>query len=66
MGFTWESAIHEKTKIAEDGESSLDDASAKYAILSGFRNLDKHQEEAIRQVVEMKSDVYVNLPAGYG
>ena len=58
MGFTWESAIHEKTKIAEDGESSLDDASAKICDIFGF--------EAIRQVVEIKSDVYVNLPAGYG
>ena len=36
----------------------LDDASAKICDIFGF--------EAIRQVVEMKSDVYVNLPAGYG
>ena len=36
MGFTWESAIHEKTKIAEDGESSLDDASAKICDIFGF------------------------------
>ncbi|CAH3161221.1 unnamed protein product, partial [Porites lobata] len=31
-----------------------------------FEKLSKHQEEAIRQVVELKVDVYVNLPTGYG
>ena len=35
MGFTWESAIREKAKIAEDGESSLD-ASAKICDIFGF------------------------------
>ena len=42
--------ILEKTKIVEDRESLLDDVFAK----------------AIPQVVEMKSDVYVNFPTGYG
>ena len=32
----------------------------------GFDKLTKHQEKAIQQIVEMKSDVYVNLPTGYG
>ena len=32
----------------------------------GFDKLTKHQEKALQQIVEMKSDVYVNLPTGYG
>ena len=36
MGFTWESAICVKTKIAADGETSLDDVSAKICNIFGF------------------------------
>ena len=32
----------------------------------GFERLNKHQEEALRLVVESKSDVFVNLPTGLG
>ena len=31
-----------------------------------FERLNKHQEEALRFVVESKSDVFVNLPTGFG
>ena len=31
-----------------------------------FERLNKHQEEALRLVVESKSDVFVNLPTGLG
>ena len=31
-----------------------------------FERLNKHQEEALRLVVESKSDVFVNLPTGFG
>ena len=41
-------------------------AFAKVCNIFGFEKLNKHQEEAIRQVVEMKRDVYVNLATGYG
>ena len=58
--------IREKTKMAEDGESSLDHAFVKVCDIFGFEKLKKHQEEAIRQVVELKVDVHVNLPTGYG
>ena len=58
--------IREKTKMAEDGESSLDHAFVKVCDIFGFEKLNKHQEEAIRELVELKVDVYVNLPTGYG
>ena len=32
----------------------------------GFERLNKHQEETLRLVVESKSDVFVNLPTGFG
>ena len=32
----------------------------------GFERLNKHQEEALRLVVESKSDVFVNLPTSFG
>ena len=51
--------------MAEDGDSSLEHAFAKVCDIFGFEKLNKHQEEAIQQVVEMKSDVYGNLPSGY-
>ena len=36
--------------------------------MGSFRvaRLNKHQEEALRLVVESKSDVFVNLPTGLG
>ena len=52
--------------MAEDGESSLDLAFAKVCDIFGFEKLNKHHEEAIQQVFEMKSDVYVNFPTDYG
>ena len=52
--------------MAEERESSLDHAFAKVCDIFGFNKLNKHQGEAIQQIVEMKSDVYVNLPTGYG
>ena len=52
--------------MAEDGESSLDHAFVKVCDIFGFEKLNKHQEEAIRQVVELKVDVYVNFPTGFG
>ena len=55
-----------KTKMAEDGESSLDYAFAKVRDIFGFEKLIKHHEEAIQQVSEMKSDVHVNFPTDYG
>ena len=60
VGFTWES--REKSKKAEYEETTR---LPKCAIFSGLRSfLYKHHEEAIWRVVEMKSDVYVNLPTG--
>ena len=44
----------------------MDHSFVKVCDLFGFSKLNKHQEEAIRYVVEMDSDVYVNLPTGYG
>ena len=32
----------------------------------GFDSLNKHQEEALRFVLESKSNVFVNLPTGFG
>ena len=66
MGFTWGSRYPRENKMAEDGESSLDHAFVKVCDIFGFEKLNKHQEEAIRQVVELKVDVYVKLPTGYG
>ena len=31
-----------------------------------FDSLNKHQEESLRFVFELKSDVFVNLPTGFG
>ena len=44
---------------------------AEYALrkeweVFGFERLNKHQEEALRLVVESKSDVFVNLPTSFG
>ena len=51
MGFTWESAIHEKTKIAEDGDSSLDDASAKICDIFRGREAKTGNTSAVRRLV---------------
>ena len=32
----------------------------------GFERLNKHQEKALRPVVESKSDVFVKIPTGFG
>ena len=32
----------------------------------GFDSLDKQQEEALQSVFESQSDVFVNLPTGFG
>lgn len=43
-----------------------DDALRKVCEVFGFERLNKHQEKALRLVVESKSDVFVNLPTGFG
>ena len=43
-----------------------EDASRKVFEVFGFARLNKHQEEALRFVVESKGDVFVNLPTGFG
>ena len=58
--------IRDIPKMAEDGESSLDHAFVKVCDIFGFEKLNKHQEEAIRQVAGLKVDEYVNLPTRYG
>ena len=50
----------------EDRGSLPDHAIAKVCDIFDFEKLNKHQEQAIRQVVEIKSVVYVNLSTGYG
>ena len=44
----------------------VEDALRKLCEVFGFERLNKHQEEALRLVVESKSDVFVNLPTGFG
>jgi len=43
-----------------------EDAFRKVCEVFGFDSLNKHQEEALRFVFESKSDVFVNLPTGFG
>ena len=43
-----------------------EDASRKVCEVFGFESVNKHQEEALRFVIESKSDVFVNLPTGFG
>ena len=47
-------------------EDIAEDALRKEWEVFGFERLNKHQEEALRLVVESKSDVFVNLPTGLG
>ena len=39
---------------------------AKVCEVFGIESLNKHQEDAIKYVVEEKKDVFVNLPTGFG
>ena len=68
MGFTWYLDIRVKNKMAEVGrvQRGWTTRLPKYATFSvfGFEKLNTHQEEAIQQIIEMKSDVYANLPTG--
>ena len=43
-----------------------EDALRKEWEIFGFERLNKHQEEALRLVVESKRDAFVNLPTGFG
>ena len=43
-----------------------EDALRNVCEVFGFESLNKHQEEALRFVIESKSDVFVNLPTGFG
>ena len=47
-------------------ENIAEDALRKEWEVFGLERLNKHQEEALRLVVESKRDVFVNLPAGFG
>ena len=47
-------------------ENMAEDALRKVCEVFGFERLNKHQEKALRLVVESKSDVFVNLPTGFG
>jgi len=43
-----------------------DDAFRKVCEVFGFDRLNKHQEETLQFVFELKSLVFVNLPTGFG
>ena len=43
-----------------------EDALRKVCEVFGFERQNKHQEKALRLVVESKSDVFVNPPTGFG
>ena len=45
---------------------SMEDAFSKVREVFAIETLNKHQEEAIKFVVEKKKDVCVNLPMGFG
>ena len=51
---------------ANSWEIMAEDALRKDWEVFGFERLNKHQEEVLRLVVESKSDVFVNLPTGFG
>lgn len=44
----------------------MEHAVAKVCEVFGIESLNKHQEDAIKYVVEEKKDVFVNLPTGFG
>ena len=43
-----------------------EDAVRKVCEVFGFERLNKHQEKALRLIIESKGDVFVNLPTGFG
>ena len=43
----------------------MEHAFAKVCEVFGIESLTKHQEDAIKYVVEEKKDVFVNLPTGF-
>lgn len=45
---------------------TMEHAFAKVCEVFGIESLNKHQEDAIKYVVEEKKDVFVNLPTGFG
>ena len=47
-------------------ENIAEDALRKGWEVLWFERLNMHQEEALRLVVESKSDVFVNFPTGFG
>ena len=47
-------------------ENMAEDALRKEWEVFGFERVNKHQEEALQLVVESKSDLFVNLPTGFG
>ena len=47
-------------------ENIAEDALRKGWEAFGFERANMHQEEALRFVFESKSDVFVNLPTGFG
>ena len=48
--------------MAEDVENAL----RKVCEVSGHKKLHKHQEDSLRFIVQMKGDVFINLPTGFG
>lgn len=52
--------------LANAWENMAEDALRKVCEVFGFGRLNKHQEKALQLVVESKSDVFVNLPTGFG
>lgn len=52
--------------LANAWENMAEDALRKVCEVFGFERLNKHQQNALQLVVESKSDVFVNLPTGFG
>ena len=44
----------------------MEDAFSKVCEVFAIEKLNKHQEDAIKFLVEKKKDVFVNLPTGFG
>lgn len=70
MGFTWLyvgiSISARKPKWQKMERVRWTTRLSKYAIFSALRSLTSTRKKQFRQVVELKVDVYVNLPTGYG
>ena len=45
---------------------SIEDAFSKVCEVFAIEKLNKHQEDAIKFLVEKKKDVFVNSPTGFG